>query len=133
MTVVAITLPGPPRTKKNSANITMVGKRKIVKPSAAWLRWRDQVRKWFLEQPAIARRGFPLPVAEYNCSALIYRDAARGDAVGYYQGVADVLEEIGVVTDDVQFTQWDGSHLLLDRTNPRVEITITPTLTGNEE
>lgn len=118
-------LPGAPRTKKNSANILMAGKRKIVKPSEAWLAWRDDVRRWYLQQPAAFRRPFPLPVAHYNIAALFYRDANRGDSTGYYQGVADVLQELKIITNDVQLVQWDGSRLYVDKANPRVEITLT--------
>ena len=71
---------------------------------------------------------YPSPVgtdAPLNCRALFYRDARRGDAVGYYQGLADLLEKRGVIENDAQLTQWDGSRLLLDRENPRVEIELT--------
>jgi len=122
---VSIVLPGAPRTKKNSANILMAGKKKVVKPSPAWLAWRNDVRSWYLKQPVAFRRPFPLPVAEYNIAALFYRDAKRGDSTGYYQGVADVLQELNIITDDVQLVQWDGSRLYIDKANPRVEITLT--------
>ena len=70
----------------------------------------------------------PMTVPRYlaNCMATFYRDAERGDATGYYQGLADVLQEIGVVTDDKHLTQWDGSRLLVDKANPRVVVTLTP-------
>ncbi len=123
---LTITLPGAPRTKKNSANIQMAGKRKIVKPSEAWLAWRDRVQAWLWKQPLVFRRSFPLPTADYNIAAIFYRDALRGDAVGYYQGVADVLEDVGILTNDEQLVQWDGSRLSIDRDLPRVELTLTP-------
>ena len=123
--MIALTLPGAPRTKKNSANIMMAGTKKIVKPSEAWLAWRDSVQRWFLQQPASFRRPYPLPVADYNIAAHFYRDAARGDSTGYYQGVADVLQELNIITNDVQLVQWDGSRLFVDKRNPRVELTLT--------
>jgi hypothetical protein len=64
-------------------------------------------------------------IAPYNCAAIFYRDANRGDAVGYYQGLADVLEKAQVITNDKFITQWDGSRLLVDRENPRVELVLT--------
>jgi hypothetical protein len=57
-----------------------------------------------------------------NCRALFYRDANRGDAVGLYQGLADVLEHGGVVTNDKYLVSWDGSRLLKDSARPRVEV-----------
>ncbi len=103
----------------------MAGKKKIVKPSPAWLEWRDHLRSWYLKQPAAFRRPFPLPIANYNIAAHFYRDAARGDSTGYYQGVADVLQELNIITNDVQLVQWDGSRLFVDKRNPRVELTLT--------
>lgn len=115
-------MPGPPRTKKNSGKIWKVGKRTIIKPSEPWLVWRDRVAAWAMEfmgeKPMI-----DVPV---NCAAIFYRDAERGDSTGYYQGLADVLEEIGVVTNDKHITQWDGSRLKVDKANPRVEVILTP-------
>jgi hypothetical protein len=55
---------------------------------------------------------------------LFYRDAERGDAVGYYQGLADLLEKRGVVANDRLIMSWDGSRLLKDSANPRVELTL---------
>lgn len=123
-----LVLPGAPRTKKNSASIQMAGRRKIVKPSRAWLDWRDDVLSWWLRGARLeARRVVPLPVAyPVNCTALFYRDRRAGDSTGYYQGLADVLQELGVVRDDVLITQWDGSRLRVDRRNPRVELVLTP-------
>lgn len=118
-----LTLPGPPRTKKNSATISRVGTRVVLRPSEAWMAWRDAVRVAALR--AGWHRHAPI-AAPVNCAALFYRDARRGDACGYYQGLADVLEEIGVVDDDKRIEQWDGSRLLVDRADPRVVLTLTP-------
>lgn len=125
---VALTIPGTPRTKKTSNRVVRAGRSGKIRvlPSAAWAEWCLDVHAWWVKLPAASRRGFPLPDQDYNICALIYRDALRGDAVGYYQGLADVLQVIGVVTNDVQLCTWDGSRLLLDRANPRVEITIEP-------
>lgn len=123
--ILSLTLPGPPRTKKNSARIMNRGTRRILRPSEAWLAWRDDVRRWWLQTFPASRRPTVPPAVEVNCAARIYRDARRGDAVGYYQGIADVLEELGVVENDRLIVAWDGSRLLLDPTNPRVELTLT--------
>jgi Holliday junction resolvase RusA-like endonuclease len=126
MTPIHLVLPGPARTKKNSATLQMRGRRRVLVPSDAWMAWRDRCRAWWLQSFTVSRRPVAPPDVPLNCRALIYRDAHRGDAVGYYQGVADVLEELGVVENDEQLVAWDGSRLLLDRDRPRVELTITP-------
>lgn len=62
---------------------------------------------------------------QLNCQALIYRDADRGDAVGYYQGIADLLEKLRILSNDRMIVAWDGSRLLKDPERPRVEIVLT--------
>jgi Holliday junction resolvase RusA-like endonuclease len=123
--ILHLTIPGPPRTKKNGGTIKMCGRIRKKIPSEAWMRWRDasifEIRKQFAAA-RIAPIDFPI-----NCAALFYRDAACGDACGFYQGLADLLEEAGVVADDKWITQWDGARLLKDSKWPRVELEITNT------
>lgn len=119
-----LTLPGIPRTKKNSGRIVHAGGLRLL-PSKAWERWANMVspmlRAWAL-------RNQLQPIASpVNCAALFYRDADRGDAVGFYQGLADVLEKAGIVENDKHIVSWDGSRLRKDAARPRVELALTPT------
>lgn len=129
---VRLVLAGAPRTKKTHNRTFDIGKRcracrrgarTIVMPSEAWERWRDAL------VPKI-RAALPqgwAPIAQpVNCAALFYRDAERGDSHGFYQGLADVLQEAGVVVDDCFLMSWDGSRLCKDRDRPRVELALTP-------
>lgn len=95
-------------------------------PSEAYEKWEGEVGLQVLK---IRRRaemlGVELPIEQrVNCRALIYRDADRGDAVGYYQAIADGLQKHGIVFDDVQIVSWDGSRLMKDSARPRVEIVL---------
>lgn len=130
---VTFTIPGPPRTKKNSGRLVRAGKngRQRLLPSAAWVAWAEKATHDIAAIKRGMRVGFPLTDA-YNCKALFYRDANRGDAVGFYQGLGDLLEVSGIVCDDVQIVAWDGSRLLKDSANPRVEVELVP-LTGGGE
>lgn len=112
---------GAPRTKKTSNVLAVAGRRRVVLPSAAWRRWRREATILVNGAP-IGLRLEPLLTAPVNCRALFYRDADRGDAVGYYQGLADLLEERCILGNDRQLVSWDGSRLLIDRAHPRVEI-----------
>lgn len=116
-----LTLWGPPRTKKTHNQLRRHGGRLKVIPSAAWMAWRDALLATG-QLPA----GDTLPDLHYNCAATFFRDREAGDLVGFQQGLADVLEEGGVVSDDKWIRGWDGSRLDLDRACPRVEITLTP-------
>jgi hypothetical protein len=118
-----ITLSGIPRTKKNSGQIA-IGRdgKPHVFPSKAWRAWVKTVQ---------ANHGkkslFTLPDRPYNCEAVFYCDANRGDANGYYQGLADLLEKWGLISNDKWIVSWDGSRLEVDRVLPRVVFTLTST------
>lgn len=120
-TTLRFTIPGAPRTKKNHGWRTKSGHQM---PSRAFTQWNKDAQ-WSLaliprEQLVYGRR---LPLKEtVNCSALFYRDAERGDAVGYYQALADALEEAGIVENDSLIVSWDGSRMLKDKENPRIEV-----------
>jgi hypothetical protein len=121
------TLPGPPRTKKaHNQGVVVRNKRtgklqSMVFPSANWRKWLTACRRYFVTHQALA---LALD-RDVNCAALFYRDKAIGDSHGFYQGLADVLEECAVVMNDRRIVQWDGSRLLKDAENPRVEVTLT--------
>lgn len=116
-----LTLDGAPRTKKNSLRRVMVGKFLKSIPSAQYLAWRDAV----LPQMRMQWRRLPL-AQPVNVRATIYRDANRGDLLGYLDGIADALEEAGVVDDDKWILGWDGSRLDKCAERPRVELEIGP-------
>lgn len=115
-----LVIEGAPRTKKTSNRVLRFGRFNKIVPSAQYLAWRDSAVaqiKWshpLLEQ--IAR-----PV---NVRARVYRDAMRGDLIGYLQGLADALQEAGVVADDKWIEGWDGSRLDKDAERPRIELEI---------
>lgn len=115
---VSFVVYGAPRTKKTHNRVVTKGGVRVL-PSRAWSEWVKTAQIAVRHQPS-------LPARPYNCRALFYRDAKRGDAVGYYQGLADLLEKRGVIPDDKWLVAWDGSRLEVDRDNPRVEITLTP-------
>jgi Holliday junction resolvase RusA-like endonuclease len=112
-----LTVHGAPRTKKNHGSVIQRGNRRFHIPSAAWTNWATDAPLTY----RYATHAPPIGV-NVNCRALFYRDALRGDAVGFYQGLADLLEKRGIVTDDKVIVSWDGSRLLKDADRPRVEV-----------
>lgn len=120
MNPISFTVLGPPRTKKNHGRIVKVRGRPIMLPSKQY----EEFEKAFVLQVRGRVAGAPLeqPV---NCAAVFYRDANRGDAVGYYQALADAMEKAGVVRNDSFIVSWDGSRMDKDAANPRIEITLT--------
>ena len=126
---ITFVLPVTPRTKKNHGSVIKRGERKFHIPSEAYTTMESQVVEWVRQnvKPGVASTLYACqPITQpLNCAAIFYRDANRGDAVGYYQGLADALEAAGIVADDKWITQWDGSRLRKDANRPRIEVTLT--------
>ncbi len=141
---ISFTVAGPPRTKKTSNRIVQIkgknGARGFTKilPSEAYEDW---FKAAMLQAPAIRRAllnaGATLPLTGLlNVRAMFYRERLSGDATGFYQGLADWLQEprqskgrtvrqgAGIIRDDAQIVSWDGSRLLKDAACPRVEVRI---------
>lgn len=115
-----MTVYGAPRTKKTSNRVVRAGRFTKVLPSEAFERWEALA----VPQMRIAWAG-RAPIAHaVNVRAVFYRDAERGDAVGYYQALADALETAGVLVNDKHIVSWDGSRLAKDKNRPRVEVEI---------
>jgi Holliday junction resolvase RusA-like endonuclease len=128
---------GPPRTKKNSGRIVVIptkGSRRChacghmsgfpkILPSEAYEAWEvGAIRELMEIKP---RLGVELPItAPVSIEALIYRKRDTGDIVGYLQAIGDMLQAAGVLKDDRQIEDWDGSRRLKDAANPRCEIFI---------
>jgi len=101
---------GPPRTKKTHQQIV---RRRDGTPFIMSAKTSKSWEAKAILQLQAQRRGKTFDVM-VNCRALIYRDKRIGDAVNYYQAIADALEEAGVVTNDRLIAAWDGSRLLHD-------------------
>ncbi len=109
-----------PRTKKNHGRIMRMGRFNKVMPSEAFMAFQG-VAVLQLQRAWVGHAPISVPV---NVRARFYRDALRGDAVGYYQALADVLQKAGVVSDDKVIVAWDGSRLDKDAARPRIELEI---------
>lgn len=124
---MTLTILGAPRTKKNHGRRIKRGRRIFHVPSEAHDAWatsailqlRVQHRTWD------HRNGTPL-YQRVNLRALVYRERRTGDLGNYLAAVCDALERAGVVANDKFIEGFDGSRLLVDKANPRVEIELMP-------
>ena len=124
---LTFTILGPPRTKGNSPRIaqTRTGRR-FVLPSKASEIWENAA----IAQVQVRMHRYHGTTfhegQRWNCRALIYRERnGPGDASNYYKAIGDALERGGAVTNDRYIASWNGSDVLLDRKNPRVEIELS--------
>ena len=118
---------GNPITKKNSQRIIQVKRRDgrarpVPLPSDQYRRYRDD----FLWQiPASARVSISKPVN--LCCVYYMQTMRRCDLVNLLEATQDILTDAGVLTDDNRdvVASVDGSRVLYDPEDPRVEIIIT--------
>jgi hypothetical protein len=152
MSVIRFTIPGAPTTKKNRAQIipSESGQGAILVPNEKYRQWRRRAIKWKQVILTTARdAGYTPPIeAHLSCRALFYRPMeTTGDFDGYIAGLGDFLEPewvdpvkdtitrpgVGLIENDRQIRDWDGTRLLIDRENPRIEVELailTPSQTG---
>jgi len=119
--MIKITIPGNPATKKNSMRVFTQGNKPVVLPSKAFVRWQEEAG-WHLG----AHKGIEInkPV---NVKCLFFMFTQRKvDLVNLLSAVDDMLVYYGVLSDDNCriVASHDGSRVLYDKANPRVEIEI---------
>lgn len=130
---VEFALLGPPRTKKTSDRLDLRGDRPKKLPSKPHEKWFDNAMSQLPPITTRLLRQVQLPLqGRYWITAYFYlENAIEGDLLGYEQALADWLQMptqarngAGIITDDRFIDSWDGSRRLLDRANPRIEVTI---------
>lgn len=122
--MLKFTLLVKPVTKKNHTRnfITKTGKQ-IVLPSKQYAEFEKEVVK------QIKRLGISEVIQEpINLKAMFYRDRNyKSDLVGYEQALCDALVKAKILEDDHCgiVRSMDGSKVLTDKLNPRIEVEIT--------
>lgn len=128
---IKYTVLGDARTKKNSQMIAGAGKRCPVckKPEKQWIRQgkpHDEFKRRAMEQLR------PIPAtpieSEVNVKCLFYMATRRKvDSLNLLAAIDDLLVDTQIIADDNSriVVAHDGSRVLYDPQNPRVEITIT--------
>jgi hypothetical protein len=144
MIQLSITLPGAVRTKKNHSILITKPFPRLI-PGKPYRDWFDGVMEFGrMIRDQLVADGVKLPLAgPIEVRALVYRDRRTGDLLGYLESIGDTLQAeayskpepgkkrkkirdgLGIIVNDGQIMSWDGSRLLHDKDNPRVELTIT--------
>lgn len=124
-----ITINGTPITKKNSQRICINGKtgRPFIAPSSQYKKY-EKTAGYYI--PGRLRVGIDYPV---NVQCLYYMPTRRAvDLNNLLEASCDILVEYGVLKDDncKIVAGHDGSRVLYDKNNPRVEIYIREMMEG---
>lgn len=121
MTPIKITIPGRPITKKNHSQIIKVHNRLMVVPSKEYKTY-EATAGWYIHHKGLMIK---TPV-QVKC--LYYMPTkGRVDLGNLLAGTCDLLVHHMVLSDDNSkiMVSHDGSRVLYDKDNPRVEIEIT--------
>lgn len=94
--------------------------RHVVAPAENYRLWSRTA----IPELRVAWAGRPPITGDVHVRAVFYRERNVGDAVGYFQALADVLQDAGVLQNDRQIVNWDGSRISKDAADPRVEVWI---------
>lgn len=121
MEPIQITLRGRPITKKNSQRIVRAGKFPKIIPSKQYESYQEQCVYQLMRVEKVRKK--PL-----NMQCIYYMPTKhRVDLVNLLEATCDILVAADVIEDDncKIIASHDGSRVLYDKTNPRVEITLT--------
>lgn len=112
------TIPVEPRTKKNSQQIIVVRGRPMIIPSKQYKAFEKDAL-WFVPKDNIDY--------SVNVKALFYmKTKRRVDLTNLLEALDDVLVKGGLLVDDNStiIKGHDGSRVLYDKENPRIEVEI---------
>lgn len=122
--MIKFTLPVRPVTKKNNGRIVMRGNYPILLPSEQYLKFEKESLPYFIHVKNTAGViNYPV-----NCKCIFYMDARRRvDLANLLNAVDDAMVKSGLIIDDNRdiIAGHDESRVLHDKSNPRIEITIT--------
>lgn len=113
-----IVIHGQPRTKKNGTRKTKTGK---LIPSKAYCEYSSAA----LEQLQLYKYDTIQGPIRVSCRYYLQNFAHWPDLVGLLQATSDILQDAGIITDDMYIADYDGSTIAgIDKDNPRAEISI---------
>ena len=123
--MLEFTIPVAARTKKNHGQIvTLKTGRTMMLPSKQYREFEKEVVNFINKEfPNIEPIDKPI-----NLCCTFYKDKDyKADLMGYMQAIQDALVKAKLLLDDNHkiVASTDGSKVLLDRKNPRVEVSIT--------
>jgi Holliday junction resolvase RusA-like endonuclease len=136
---IKITLSGSIRSKKNSHTPVPLPSKKetrfkalfkngwkyaqvLIIPGKAYKKWEKAARTQLM---ALLPPGRKLLTVPLHIKAIFYYKGPRPDLQGAMESLADCLESY-IYEDDKQIESWDGSRMVWDKVNPRIEIEIAP-------
>src|SRR5208282_2118219 len=116
-------------TKKNRPRIVRFGGHAGLVPCKEYADWVKQtVILAVILRRSLISQGLRLPLEGplARCLRVYLFMRTTGDLSGYEQAVDDWLQHYEFIANDKLIKSHDGSRLLLDRQEPRLELMVTP-------
>lgn len=125
--LVQFTIPGRPATKKTHQNLIWVKGHPRIIPSKQYQAY-EKLCKEACHAAWADHSRMPMDFGVSIHLRIVLDNWSVGDHTGYMQALGDILQEHGVIANDM-WIHWadDGIHWLAaepDKENPRVEVTI---------
>jgi len=116
-----IVIKGNPITKKNSQRIVLIGGKPRILPSQ---KYKEYEARAMLYMPRLKT-----PIGDpVNVRCVYFMESHRRvDLTNLLEATSDILVRYGILEDDNSNILWsvDGSRVMYDKDDPRVEIEIT--------
>lgn len=116
-----IVIKGNPITKKNSQRIVLIGGKPRILPSQ---KYKEYEARAMLYMPRLKA-----PISDpVNVRCVYFMESHRRvDLTNLLEATSDILVRYGILEDDNSNILWsvDGSKVMYDKSDPRVEIEIT--------
>lgn len=116
-----IVIKGNPITKKNSQRIVLIGGKPRILPSQ---KYKEYEARAMLYMPRLKT-----PISDpVNVRCVYFMESHRRvDLTNLLEATSDILVRYGILEDDNSNILWsvDGSRVMYDKSDPRVEIEIT--------
>lgn len=126
MQTLTFTIPIKPVTKKNHSNIvTLKTGRTILLPSKTYIAFEKQACQFIKSEFGTKFTPIDFPV---NVKAIYFQDSnRRADLCNYHAALHDALVKAKLLVDDnfKIIASTDGSKVMVDKNNPRIEVEIT--------
>ena len=123
---------GNPITKKNSQQILVNRKtgKPFISPSSKYKAYEKEAVRQLLLQNVRGYSEFDFPIdTPVNVACAFYMETRRKvDVTNLCESIHDILCKAGIIADDNRdiVATLDGTVVMHDKNNPRVEIEITP-------
>lgn len=127
VTLFKATIQGRVAVKKNGREFRRKGAFGYTAPSSKYREWEGSAAPGLLRSKRLFAHHLPICEPMNAKMVFYFKDRRHPDLSNSYQGVEDLLQDLGIIENDKLIHSHDGSRIRVQRDcQERVEITLTP-------